>query len=98
MRAISITQLYEMLSIKMGKEAAENLTTYIDNKITQDLENKSQTLATKEDLSRLELRITEKFNEQISQVKEMITGTKDLIGETKVQFIRWIFAFWISVI
>jgi hypothetical protein len=91
MSAISITRLYDMLSAKMGKETVEHLTTYIDNKTTQDLEKKCETLATKEDLSRLELKITEKFNEQISLLK-------DLMGDTKVQFFRWIFAFWITVI
>ena len=50
MSSISITQLYELLSIKLGKETAENVTTFIEQKINSDLENRTQKLATREEL------------------------------------------------
>lgn len=53
MNVISITKLYELLSSKVGKEAAENLTTFIEHKIKAEVENNTQTLATKEDLLKL---------------------------------------------
>ena len=39
---VSITKLYDLLSLKLGKEEAESLTTYI--------QEKSQTNSTKNDL------------------------------------------------
>ena len=59
MTTISITQLYSLLSEKVGKETAENLTGYIENKIKNEFESKSDTLATKNDISNLELKIAE---------------------------------------
>ena len=49
---ISITKLYELLSLKPGKETAENLTTFIEQKIKTDVDNKTQVLATKEDVAK----------------------------------------------
>jgi len=69
MSAISITKLYELLSSSMGKKVAENLTNFVEHKIKDELENKSQLFATKEDLlkteSKLELSIKDTKNEMI---------------------------------
>jgi len=65
MTHISITKLYELLSSKLGKESAENLTTFIERKISADLENKTQILATKEDLAKLDAKISESKSETI---------------------------------
>jgi hypothetical protein len=53
MITVSITKLYDLLSVKMGSEAAENLTTYIEEKIRDEFNSKSTILATKEDLVNL---------------------------------------------
>jgi hypothetical protein len=53
MSTISITKLYELLSIKLGKETAENLTNFIENKINNELESKTRHLATKEDVAQI---------------------------------------------
>jgi hypothetical protein len=67
MSTISITKLYDLLSAKVGKETAENLTTFIENKIDHDLESKTQHLATKEDLAsglgKLDTKISETKSE-----------------------------------
>jgi len=80
MSVISLTKLYDLLSAKVGKELAENLTTFIEDKIKDEVENKSQTLVTREDLarevSRLDLRIS----------------------ESKVDLIKWMFAFWVTLV
>jgi len=68
MTEISLTKLYDLLTSKPGKETAENLTTFIAEKIKEDVENKAQRLATKEDLA-----------------------------NTKVDLIKWIFAFWVTL-
>jgi hypothetical protein len=59
MSTISTTQLYSLLSEKVGKETAETLTGYIEDKIKSEFENKSDTLATKNDISNLEVKIAE---------------------------------------
>ena len=51
MSTISITKLYELLTTKIGKEPAENLTLYIEEKISDELEKKTSILATKEDIA-----------------------------------------------
>jgi hypothetical protein len=52
MPTITITKLYDLVSIKLGKETAENLTTFIEEKIKCDVDTKTSILATKEDLAR----------------------------------------------
>jgi hypothetical protein len=59
MSVITLTKLYDLLSAKVGKDVAENLTTFIEDKIKDEVENKSQILATKEDIAKLETRISE---------------------------------------
>jgi hypothetical protein len=56
MNAITITKLYELLVPKLGKEAAENLTTFI-SKINNELENNTKNLSTKEDLANVKIEI-----------------------------------------
>ena len=48
---ITITQLYSLLSDKVGKETAENLTSYIESKIETIVVDKTQHLASKVDLA-----------------------------------------------
>lgn len=52
MSALSVTQLYDSLSVKLGKETAENLTTFIELKIDKAVESKLSMLATKDDLAK----------------------------------------------
>jgi hypothetical protein len=55
MSEISITKLYDRISENLGKETAENLTNFIDNKIDKGLESKFDivlaTMATKKELA-----------------------------------------------
>jgi hypothetical protein len=41
MASITITQLYALLSEKVGKETAENLTDYIQDKIKDEVQTQS---------------------------------------------------------
>ncbi|HET6999870.1 MAG TPA: hypothetical protein VFI33_01090 [Puia sp.] len=54
---ISITKLYDILTAKLGREAAENLTSYIEEKIRDEVNNKSELLATKVDLANTKAEI-----------------------------------------
>ena len=49
---ISITKLYQLLSDIVGKEMAENLSSYIESKVENEVESNVSHLATKEDLER----------------------------------------------
>ncbi len=57
MGTITITKLYALLSGKLGKEPAENLTTYIEEKIKEEVEDKTKILATKADLGETKTEI-----------------------------------------
>jgi len=65
MASVSITKLYSLLSEKIGKETAEDLVNFIDVKIKDEFEEKSSTLATKEDVSKLETKMAENKVEMI---------------------------------
>lgn len=87
MSTISITQLYDMLSTKLGKETAENLTTFIDNKINQGLESQSNILATKEDLAKVALATKEDIAKLSLATKEDLAklslATKEDLSKIK---------------
>lgn len=57
MPTITITKLYDLVSVKLGKETAENLTTFIEEKIKCEVDTKTSILATKEDVARAETKI-----------------------------------------
>jgi hypothetical protein len=85
MASISITQLYALLSEKVGKETAEKLTVYIEDKIKDEVQTQSNILATKEDIistkqdiAALELKLSEK------------------ISDTRTELIKWMFIFWVG--
>ena len=59
MTTIPTTKLYNLLSAKIGKAEAETLTTYIEEKIKAEVESKSQVLATKDDVAKLEIKLSE---------------------------------------
>jgi hypothetical protein len=52
MPTITITKLYDLVSVKLGRETAENLTIFIEEKIKGEVDSKTSILATKEDLAR----------------------------------------------
>lgn len=89
MSTISITKLYDLLSIKLGKETAENLTNFIENKIDNELESKTQILATKEDLTKLSFATKEDLD-------KLSLANKADLAETKSEVMRWMFIFWAS--
>ena len=80
MSTTSITEVYEHLDASLGKETAKKLTTFIVCEIDEKFELNMKTLATKEDLSNLEVKLENKIN------------------EFKIDIIKWMFGFWITVI
>lgn len=63
MSTITITKLYDQLSAVWGKETAENLTTFIDCKMDNDLKKLTPSLATKEDMANTVAKLEVKINE-----------------------------------
>jgi hypothetical protein len=57
MPTITITKLNDLVSVKLGRETAENLTTFIEEKIKCEVDTKTSILATKEDVARAETKI-----------------------------------------
>ena len=57
MPTITITKLYDLVALKLGRETAENLTTFIEEKIKCEVDTKTSILATKEDVARAETKI-----------------------------------------
>tara|TARA_B110000977_G_C10689451_1_gene342888 strand:+ start:75 stop:311 length:237 start_codon:yes stop_codon:yes gene_type:complete len=51
MSTITLTELYSLLTEKVGKETAESLTTYIESKIDKEVVQSTRHLASKEDLA-----------------------------------------------
>jgi hypothetical protein len=51
MSSVSITKLYELFIPKLGRETAENLSSYIEEKIRDSINDKTQILVTKVDLA-----------------------------------------------
>ena len=51
MSTITITELYSLLTEKVGKETAESLTTFIESKIEKEVIHNTRHLASKEDLA-----------------------------------------------
>jgi hypothetical protein len=52
MTTITLTQLYSLLSEKVGKETAQSLTSYIELKIDKEMDQSTRHLATREDLEK----------------------------------------------
>ena len=61
---ISITDLYEILSAKIGKEEAKTIVTYIEEKVEKEVDQKTVHLATKEDIERVAKDVERGFKEQ----------------------------------
>ena len=89
MPTITITKLYDLVSLKLGRETAENLTTFIEEKIKCEVDTKTSILATKEDLAK-EIGVT---NAKIDTSKTELI--KDA-ANNKAETMKWMFIFWVS--
>ena len=78
--SITITQLYERLSSHIGKETAENLTSYMDNKIKEEVMESTKILATKQDIANLALTTKQDIADLASTTRQDIA---DLALSTK---------------
>lgn len=92
-------ELYEILKTKLGEKEAKTLVEYIEAKVSKELEEKKDILATKEDINALK----EDINALRAETKEDINGLKIEIEKvrtemekTRADIIKWMFLFWIG--
>ncbi|MEO8821299.1 MAG: hypothetical protein ABI374_10685 [Ginsengibacter sp.] len=76
---ISDIQLFNLLKVKFGEKEAEQFVSLIKDKVEETFENKKDSLATKHDIARLEIKI--------SQLEVSI-------AKTESKLILWAFVFW----
>ena len=62
---IPLTKLYDLLAFKFGRDTAGHLSAYIEDKIKEESATKSLIFATKEDMYRLDIKITRVKSELI---------------------------------
>ena len=65
MVAISSIEMYNILKGKLGESEAKALTEYVENKVEKSIEKEKDVLATKEDLYKLEVKISASKSEII---------------------------------
>jgi hypothetical protein len=90
MGSITITQLYEQLSSKFGKDSAETMTSFIDHKIKEDMADNMRMLATKHDLA-------EGLAAARVEMAQGLAVVSKEIGSTRSEMIKWMFIFWASL-
>jgi len=68
MATITITRLHTLLSQKIGIETAESLTTFIEEKINEEIRDATNEIATKDfvrsEIAQLETKLERGFKEQ----------------------------------
>ncbi len=94
MKAISITKLYDLLISKVGREPAEYIANFVEDKLNDEFETKSKMMATKDDLTKFATK------DDLSATKEdlmkEISRLDIKISDTKAEIIRWMFVFWVA--
>ena len=76
---ISDIRLYNLLKSKFGEKDAEQFVALVKEEINGSLESKTDILASKEDISRLELKLAQQETQ---------------IAKTESRLILWAFVFW----
>ena len=98
MNTITITQLYEQLASKVGKETAENMTSFINHTIKEGMTDNLRMLATRQDLVEGLATAKKDLVEGLASVKleliQKIGETNEKITGTKSEIIKWMFIFW----
>jgi predicted Holliday junction resolvase-like endonuclease len=65
---VSEIKLFEMLKAKLGQQEAEAFVEILENKVDRKFDEAKQTLATKEDLAKVEGRLETKLAETKSEI------------------------------
>jgi hypothetical protein len=65
LEAKETARLYQLLSDKLGNDTTEAMFKYIDNKTERAVENSIQTLATKDDITKVKYHLSEKISNSV---------------------------------
>lgn len=65
MEAISSIEMYNILKVKLGEKEAKALTEYVESKVENSIKKEKDVLTTKEDLFKLEVKLSETKSEII---------------------------------
>ena len=106
MNPLSLTKLYDLLTLKLGKDTAGHLTVYIEDKVRDEVGTRSMSLPAIEDLSKLDTkidamgaRLDTRINSLETKINAMALDILKLdtkISENKSELIKWMFLFWIA--
>ena len=77
MEKVTLTKLYEVLAQKVGRNEAECLTQYVEIKVKDELNNKTEILATKKDLFSLKEDIYSLHREVTKEINSLRTEMKE---------------------
>ena len=78
-------ELFKILKTRFTDSEAESIVASIEQKVHSSFEERKNDFSTKDDISKLEIRLLEKIAE-----------TNQRITETKAEVIKWMFIFWIG--
>ena len=71
---LSLTKLYQLLVNKTDEETAETLTSYVEEKVRDEVKSKTTTLATKEDLQRVKFDMIKWYVALFTMLALLILG------------------------
>ena len=86
---VSDLEMYEILKERMSEKEAREFISYIESKVEEKFVEAKNIFSTKEDLLKLELRITQLINESKAE-------TIKLISDSKAETIKWMFVFCVT--
>jgi hypothetical protein len=93
---ISEIQLYELLATRIGRTEAQGLVEFVETKVDKKMDEKTNTLATKEDIQYLKEDISNvkqdisNVKQDISYLKQEVFSVKTDMADLKVDVIKWV--------
>jgi hypothetical protein len=90
MEAISSIEMFNILKVKLGEKETKALTEYVESQVEKSIEKEKNVLATKQDIYKLEVKMSEMKSEiikwmfifwigQIAVTLAIILGIKEFI-------------------
>lgn len=95
-------EFYDTIKLKIGDGEARAVIGYIDGKLKENNEQNYTILATKQDLTATRQEFKEEMIATKQELKTDIAGLKlyvsEKIADTRSDIMRWMFAFFITIV
>jgi hypothetical protein len=91
MEKVTLTKLYEMLAQKVGRNEAECLTQYVEIKVKDELNTKTEILATK-------VSVKEEIHALRSELVGEIHSLRTEMKDNTISLQKWILATFITLV